>query len=105
MTEPKVVEVRGWDAPPEPDGVVATPPEMLAELARLRRIDNPGNLYQVSNLTIDSQGQARLFPIDAFDKLSLAEAFVSERAKEGRSQGLVILAVAARVARKLGELP
>lgn len=99
-----VKELRAFEEPGPADDVLPTPPEMLQELARLRRVDNPANLYQVCNLTLDSQQQARLFPLDGFPTLALAEAFVKERASEGRASGLVILAVAKRVAEKLGEV-
>lgn len=103
MTEPKVLELKNWDPAPPEDGMPATNPAEKEELERLRRIDNPANIYQVCHLTIDNQGSARLFPLDGFPKLAWAQAMVEERAKEGRSGGLVILAQAAAVAAKLGE--
>lgn len=101
----KPLEVKGWDPTPDADELsgTTTTPEEKAELERQKRINNPANLYQVCQLTCDSQGQARLFPLDSFPKLSWAQAMVEERAKEGRSGGLVILAQAAAVAAKLGE--
>jgi hypothetical protein len=102
-SEPKPLELSNWDPAPPEDGMPTTSPEEKAELDRMRRIDNPANIYQVCHLTIDNSGRATLFPLDGFPKLAWAQAMVEERAKEGRSGGLVILAQAAAVAARLGE--